>query len=86
MKWFYTYVIKSELDGSWYTGYTQDLAKRLVEHNSGKCITTKRKKPYYLIYAEACLSQKDALSREKYLKTGMGKRYIRNRLKDYLHS
>jgi putative endonuclease len=40
--------------------------------------------PMRLVYWEGCLSQKDATAREKYLKTAWGKRYINNRLKDYL--
>ena len=45
---------------------------------------TKGKGPYKLIYYEACIDEKDARNREKYLKTGMGKRYIKNRLKRFL--
>lgn len=78
---YYVYVIKSEKDGKLYTGYTSDLKKRLSEHNSGKVKSTKNRRKFKLIYCEACLSQKDALKREKYLKTTYGKRYIKNRLK-----
>ena len=83
MKFYYIYVLESEKDGSWYTGYTADLKNRIKEHNSGYTNSTKNRTPWRLIYYEACLSEDDARSREKYLKSGMGKRYIRNRLKDY---
>ena len=80
---YYVYVIKSEKDKRIYTGYTSDLKRRISEHNSGKVESTKNRKPLVLIYYEGCLSQKDALKREKYLKTAYGKRYIKNRLKQY---
>jgi putative endonuclease len=68
----------------WYTGSTDDLRKRFNQHNSGKSTYTKSRGPYKLIYYEACLNEQDARSREKYLKTGMGKRYLKNRLKRFL--
>lgn len=81
---FYTYVLKSKKNGNWYTGFTNDLRKRFMEHNSGKSTYTKGRGPFELIYYEACLSIDDAKSRELFLKTGMGKRYIKNRLKRFL--
>ena len=81
---YYIYVIQSEKDGLLYTGYTGDLRNRLIEHNSGKVASTKLRGPFKLIYYEACLDQQDATAREKYLKTGMGKRYLKNRLRRFL--
>ena len=81
---YYTYVIQSLRDKQWYTGCTNDLRKRLREHNTGKVLITKSRKPFKLIYYEACLNKEDAYRREKYLKTGMGKKYLRNRLKKFL--
>jgi putative endonuclease len=80
----YTYVILSEKDGKFYTGFTGDLRNRLAEHNAGKVASTKNRGPFVLIYYEACLNEQDATAREKYLKTGMGKRYLKNRLKRFL--
>ena len=80
----YIYVLKSYKDGRWYTGLTQDLRKRFKEHNSGKVFSTKDRRPFKLIYYEACLNEVDASNREKYLKSGMGKRYLKNRLKRFL--
>ncbi len=80
---FYIYVLQNK-DKRWYTGYTQDLRKRFNEHNSGKSKYTEYHGPYGLIYYEACLEEADAKSREKYLKSGMGKRYLKNRLKRFL--
>ena len=81
---FYTYVIKSKKSGRLYTGFTNDLRKRFKQHNENKSTWTKNKGPWDLIYYEACLNEEDAGSREKYLKTGMGKRYFKNRLKRFL--
>jgi putative endonuclease len=81
---FYTYVLQSKKDGKWYTGYTSDLRKRFKEHNSNKICSTKGRGPFLLIYYEACLNQQDAAAKEKHLKTGMGKRFLRNRLKGFL--
>ena len=83
-KHFYVYVLKSLKDGMFYTGYTNNLNKRLIDHNTGKVASTKQRKPFVLIYWEGCLNQQDATHREKYLKTAWGKRYIKSRLKNYL--
>lgn len=84
MPMFYTYVIQSNKSNKWYTGYTNDLRKRFKEHNSDLSTYTKGRGPFELIYYEACQNEHDAKAREKYLKSGMGKRYIKNRLKRFL--
>lgn len=81
---YYTYLMRSEKDMKWYTGSTQNLRKRVAEHNAGKTISTKDRRPFELIYYEASIDQQDALAREKYLKSGTGKRYLKNRLKRFL--
>ena len=55
-----------------------------MKHNNGSVPSTKKRRPLELIYWEGCLNQEDATTREKYLKTAWGKRYIKNRLKHYL--
>ena len=77
---FYTYVLRSLKDNKNYTGYTSYIENRLKEHNEGKVASTSLRIPFELIYFEACTNQNDAIAREKYLKTGMGKRYLKNRL------
>ncbi len=81
--YFYIYILQSEKDGMFYTGYTSDLEERLCQHNSGKVNSTKNRMPLKLVYFEGCLNQQDATHREKYLKTSWGKRYIKERLKNY---
>ena len=78
---FYTYILKSKKFNKWYTGCTNNLRKRFKQHNDGKSNYTKKYIPYDIVYYEACLNEEDARSREKYLKTGMGIRYLKNRLK-----
>lgn len=77
----YVYLLKSLKDGKWYTGYTNDLKKRILSHNHGKNFSTQNRGPFELIYFEASLSEQDAKARERYLKSEMGKRYLKNRLK-----
>lgn len=80
---FYVYVLESP-DDELYTGYTKDLRKRVKEHNQGLNFSTKRYMPWKLIYYEACLLESDARRREKYLKTNIGRRMLKRRLKDYM--
>ncbi len=82
--WYYVYVLQSLKDKQFYVGYTNDLKSRIKEHNTGRVISTRGRRPLKLVYYEACLNQQDATRREKYLKTAWGKRYIKNRLKKYL--
>jgi putative endonuclease len=80
----YTYILRSLKDKKLYTGCCCDLRKRFKQHSENKVASTKGRGPFKLIYYEACINQQDAYTREKYLKTGMGKRYLKNRLKRFL--
>lgn len=81
---FFTYILQSLKDYKFYTGYTEDLSNRFKEHNDGNVKSTRNRRPLKLVYYEVCSNQRDALHREKYLKTAWGKKYIKNRLKHYL--
>ncbi len=81
---YYVYVLQSLKDNMFYVGYTNNLKKRYHEHEEGNVFSTKSRLPIKLIYYEACINRKDAIHREKYLKTSWGKRYIKTRLKHYL--
>lgn len=80
----YVYIIQSKVDNNFYTGETSDLLKRFKEHNQGKNQSTKGRKPFELIYYESYLLKSDAVAREKYLKTSMGKRVIKKQLSNFL--
>lgn len=80
----YTYVLRSNQDEGFYTGCTSDLRQRHREHARGEVRSTSHRRPLELIYYEACLSPDDAFRRERFLKSGKGKRYLRVRLAGYL--
>lgn len=82
---FYTYLLLSLKDGKWYTGFSDDLKRRFEEHNKGLVYATRLRRPFKLIYYESCLNENDAKARETYLKSGMGKRFLKNRLKYFLN-
>ena len=82
---FYTYVLLSEIDGNFYIGYTEDLKKRVEQHQQGLVSSTASKIPYKLVYYEACIEEQDALAREKSLKTGYGRKYLKRRLENYFN-
>jgi putative endonuclease len=77
---YYTYVLFSLKDGKNYAGYTKNLKLRFEQHQNGLVNSTKNRRPLKLIYFEACLSQPDALKREKYFKTYYGRMFLKNRL------
>ena len=81
---YYTYVLQSETDGKFYSGFTKDLKLRFERHCKGLVESTKDRRPLKLIYYEASLIKEDALKRERYFKTYNGKRFLHNRLKSYL--
>ena len=65
---FYVYILKSAVDNNCYIGSTNDLRKRLREHNCGKVFSTKLRKPFEVVYYEAYKAEKDARKREHNLK------------------
>jgi putative endonuclease len=81
---YYTYVLQSTKDSQFYAGFTKNLKQRFEQHNKGLVESTKQRRPFELIYYEACINQQDAIRREKYLKTYHGKMFIKRRLKSYL--
>ncbi len=80
----YNYLLQSEANNEFYIGKCVDLKKRLKEHNQGLNPSTKRYRPWKLIYYEACLNEKDCTRREGYMKTTQGGRMLKIRLKEYL--
>lgn len=80
---FYTYILQSEKDKKLYAGFTKNLKSRFELHKNGRVESTKNRRPLKLVYYEACLTQDDAITREKYFKTHYGKMFLKNRLKSY---
>ena len=74
---YFVYAIRSLIDGRIYVGMTNDVAKRLSEHNAGKTKSTKGYTPWQLIYTESLPLRTQARVREKYLKSGVGKELLK---------
>ncbi len=77
---YYTYVLKSYRDLKLYIGWTDDLSSRFIKHQKGLVLSTKNRRPFKLVYYEVCLSKEGAIKREKQLKTGFGRKYLKNRI------
>ena len=65
---YFVYIIQSEVDNTYYKGYTQNPEYRLFEHNNGKSRYTSNKTPWRLVYLEGCQTKKEAIIREKQIK------------------
>jgi putative endonuclease len=81
---FYVYVLRSKSDFGFYIGFSTDLKKRLSEHRRGASIATKSRGPWKLIYYEAYTEREDAEGRERFLKSGAGRRFLRAQLRHFL--
>ena len=80
---YFFYILKSCQDGELYFGYSDNLKKRLEQHNSGKVVSTKPRKPLVLVYYEAYYSKRDAIQREHNIKLrGNAYLQLKRRLKN----
>ena len=74
---WYTYALKSLKDKNLYTGISENPEDRLDQHNAGMTKSTKNRRPFILIYKEPCGDRKQARKREKYLKSGFGREFLK---------
>lgn len=81
---YYVYVLLSLKDKNFYIGFSEDVKKRLTDHNAGRNTSTKSRRPLELIYYEAHLSKDDACRREAYFKTTKGKSTLKQMLRTTL--
>ena len=81
---FYVYLLHSIADDGFYIGFSTDLKRRLSEHKQGASFATKHRGPWKLIYYEVYTERKDAEGRERYLKSGGGRRFLHSQLRYYL--
>ena len=72
------YILKSLMDQRTYTGHSKDAQERLQKHNSGKVNVTKNRRPLEIIYTERVFLLKEAKRRERYWKSGGGKRRVKS--------
>lgn len=75
------YVIRSLKDGRLYVGMSENVASRLKQHNKGLTTSTRSYKPWELVYIEELEDRSAARKREKFLKGGYGKEYIKKWLR-----
>ena len=71
------YALLSEKTNEIYVGMTIHLDQRVKEHNSGKSKFTKGRMPWKLVYSEICNGRLEARKRELYLKSGIGKEFLK---------
>ena len=81
-KMYHVYVLKSKKDNNLYTGHTENIEKRIKEHNIGKVRSTSKRGPFVLVYKESFNTRSQARWRERNLKTAWGKK----QLKSFLYS
>lgn len=74
---YIVYILKSSILNKGYVGFTNNLSRRIDEHNSGKHFYTKRHKPWVVIHQEEFQSFKEARTREKFLKSTSGRRFLK---------
>lgn len=84
IKMYYVYILQSKRDQSLYIGITNNLKRRMQEHNNGQSKYTKSRYPYKLIYYEAFVNKKDAIRDEKLFKSGIGREVLKKKLKSTL--
>jgi len=76
---YFVYVLQSLQDKNLYIGISMNVEKRLLEHNRGYVKSTKHRRPFKLIYTEKVINRKQARIREKKLKSGSGREFLRDK-------
>ena len=78
---YFVYVLKSKKDKKLYYGFTDNLERRIKEHNNGEVRSTKPRAPFELIYFENASNIIEARKRERYFKSGFGRKYVKNKIR-----
>ena len=81
---FYVYLLHSTKDNGFYIGFSTNLRARLRQHQDGESFATSHRGPWKLIYYEAYTEREDAEGRERFLKSGAGRRFLSVQLRHYL--
>ena len=72
-KMFFVYILQSLKDSKRYIGSTNDISRRLEEHNEGRVKYIRNRIPFKLVHVEEYNTKEEALQREKYIKSRKGK-------------
>lgn len=80
---YYTYVLYSDKDQGLYIGYSANLKTRFRQHTNGEVKSTGHRRPLILAYYEAYVCQQDAENRERFLKSGSGRTYLKKQMKTF---
>ncbi|MCB0489258.1 MAG: GIY-YIG nuclease family protein [Cyclobacteriaceae bacterium] len=75
---YFIYIIKSQRTNRLYKGMSESPERRLLEHNGGKVKSTKGFGPWKIVYTEKFPTREEAIAREKFLKTGQGRDFIKS--------
>lgn len=78
---FYVYILRSLHDKKLYIGFSANLKERLVKHAKGEVTATKFRRPFKLIHYEYFVNRQDALAREEFLKSGFGRKQLKEILR-----
>jgi putative endonuclease len=77
---YIVYIIESETSRKTYTGFSDNPVRRVREHNGGKTKTTRNKGPWIIIHQEPYATRLEARKREKFLKSGLGRKFIKEKI------
>ena len=80
---YVVYVLQSETYKRMYIGMTNDLERRIKEHNNGKTKSTRYYKPWKVLFIESFSTRLEAREREKYLKSGIGRKWLDEMFPNY---
>lgn len=83
---YFVYLLENKINLRWYIGFSEDLKTRLKQHNAKKGAKFTKTETWKLIYFECYANKKDAIGREKFLKSGSGRKYLKKQLFHYLNS
>lgn len=75
---YFAYILRSQKTGKYYIGSTEDVAKRLIRHNSGRNKSTKAGVPWSLVRVEECATRQEAYRREFQIKSYKGGQAFKN--------
>ena len=73
---YWVYILQSLKDHSFYIGYSSDVDRRLVQHNTSNSGYTARKQPWVLVHSEMFISETEAIRRERFIKKQKDKAFI----------